>query len=234
MPNPLSWMVTFSDLITLLLTFFVLLISMSSMDVKSVRSTFAMFSGSSGVLEYAELGPVPELGQYVEKILDQPSSMILDFQEVKERLLQFDDIDARKLLDLVDQDITIKRDKRGLVITLSDYILFTEGSSELRLEFLDILSHVADILASTRLPVSVEGHTDASPMEGGAGTWAWELSLDRAISVVEYFTRDKGMLPERFRVAGLGPSQPVVPNDSPKNRTRNRRIEIIIYHEGLS
>lgn len=232
--NPLGWMVTFSDLITLLLTFFVLLISMSSMDAKSVEQSFGMFTGGSGVLEFTESGKINDLGKLLDSVLDVPPELLSQQDNLKDLIFQFDDPELQKMMDLVSQDVEVLRDERGLVVRISDYILFQEGGATLRAQSLFILSRLADVLRSARQPISIEGHTDASTLEGGETPWAFELSLERAIAVLEYFTRDKSLLPERFRVGGMGPTMPIAPNDTPDNRARNRRIEIILYKDTLS
>ena len=230
-PNPLGWMVTFSDLVTLLLTFFVLLISMSSMDAKAIQQSFGMFSGATGPLDFSGEGQLADLVSIIEKMETVPSSILVDQQAIKDAIFQFDDVDFQKLMELVDKDINISRDERGLVIQMADYILFSEGGSQLRPEFLPILSKLSDFLRMTRQSISVEGHTDSSALEGGNDLWAWELSLERALAVTRYLSQDEGLMPERFRAGGFGPSRPIVPNDTPKNRAKNRRIEIILYNE---
>jgi chemotaxis protein MotB len=228
--NPLGWMVTFSDLITLLLTFFVLLISMSSMDVKTLQQSFGMFSGGSGPLSFPESSRIADLVHFLEQIEELPPVAISE-EDLKSELFDFRNVEFQQLMDLVDRDISVFKDERGLVIQLADYILFYESGSVLRPEYLPILSRVASILRSTQYLISVEGHTDSSPLEGGAQAWAWELSLDRAIAVLEFFTREEGLRPSRFRVGGFGSSMPVAPNDTPQNRAKNRRIEIILHKD---
>jgi chemotaxis protein MotB len=233
-PNPLGWMVTFSDLITLLLTFFVLLISMSSMDVKAVQQSFGqVFSGGSGPMNFSSSGHMEDLVRFLDKMQEVPAQMLIQEDELKTMIFESDDVEFQELMALLDRDISVKRDERGLVIQLADHILFHEGGSVLKLEFLPVLGRLANVLRLTRNPVSIEGHTDDSVLEGGDSVYAWELSLQRAIAVLRYFTEEESLMPESFRVGGYGPSKPVMPNDSPTNRAKNRRIEIIIYREQL-
>ena len=231
-PNPLGWMVTFSDLVTLLLTFFVLLVSMQSMDVKAIEQAFGMFSGGSGPLNFADSGRLSKFQILMEQIDVIPPSQ-LNMEQIKVELFDFQDVEFQKMMDIVDRDIRIIKDDRGLVIQLADYILFNEGGSELRPEFLPVLSRVSDLLRATRRPVSVEGHTGASVLEGGAEAWAWQLSLDRAIAVTQFFVKDEGLLEERFRVGGFGTSRPIAKDNTPEEQAKNRRIEIIIYKGSL-
>lgn len=231
-PNPLGWMVTFSDLITLLLTFFVLLISMSSMDVRSVKQAFGtIFTGGAGVLAYPKEGKLGDISRILEQLDRVSRTSTPDAEYLKNLIFDFKDVEFQKLMNLVDRDITVKKDERGLVIQLADYILFSEGGAVLQPEYLPILSRIANVLRQTRQPISIEGHTDASVLEGGKSAWAWELSIERSIAVLKYFTEEERLLQERFRVAGYGSSKPIAPNDTPKNRAKNRRIEIILYQE---
>lgn len=234
-PNPLGWMVTFSDLVTLLLTFFVLLISMSSMDVKAMEQAFGtFFSGGSGVLEFSSRGKIESIGRIIEALDNMPTKMNMNPQELKNMIFDFNNVEFQSMMELVDRDIEVFTDERGLVIRLADYIFFDEGATYIRAEYLPILTSIANILRSTYHPISVEGHTDDSSLEGGDDAWAWELSLERAIAIVEYFTLEEGLPEERFRVAGYGPSKPLAPNINSLNRLKNRRIEIVLYKENFS
>jgi chemotaxis protein MotB len=234
-PNPMGWMVTFSDLLTLLLTFFVLLIAMSSMDAKAIQKSFSMFfTDASGVLQYGDTARMQKIAQLLEQVEAVPAAVLLDQEEVKQTIFDFEDVDVQKLMDMVSKDITVTKEERGLVIKLADYIVFHEGTAQVRREYLPILNRVADVLRSSYNPISVEGHTDDTILEGQDDSWAWQLSLERALAVLEYFTQVEGLLPERFRAGGFGPSKPLVPNDSPENRAKNRRIEIVLYKEQYS
>ncbi len=232
--NPLGWMVTFSDLITLLLTFFVLLISMSSMDVKTVQKAFQRFSGGSGVLEFGEKGELAELVSFISSASQVSPKMLMENRRAKDIIFKFNQAGYQRIMDLLGKDIKVKITKKGLAIQLANYILFNEGESTLRMENLPLLHRLAEVIRALRFyPISIEGHTDGSAAEGGSGELAWRLSLDRAISVLEYFTKDEGLDPSRFRVGGYGPSKPIYPDDLPEHKAKNRRIEIIIYKEQL-
>lgn len=229
--NPLGWMVTFSDLITLLLTFFVLLISMSSMDQKSVSEAFALFAGGSGPLAMTESGKLTELTTVIESTRIVPFTKLMENKRVKDIIFEFDDPTYARIMSLLEKDIIVTVSEKGVAIQLASYILFNEGDSELRLENLPILHRLAEVLRAMRYPASIEGHTDGSEAEGGNSEFAWRLSLARAMSILEYFIEDEGLFPDRFRVGGLGPSKPIFNDDYSQNKTKNRRIEIVIYKE---
>ncbi len=229
--NPLGWMVTFSDLITLLLTFFVLLISMSSMDQKTVREVFGLFSSGSGPLAMTSSGKLTELNAIIESTKVVPFNKLMENKQVKGIIFDFDDPTYKRIMSLLEKDIKVTVSENGVAIQLANYILFNEGDSELRLENLPILHRLAEVLRGMRYPASIEGHTDGSEAEGGNSEFAWRLSLARAMSILEYFIEDEGLFPDRFRVGGLGPSKPIFNNDYSVDKTKNRRIEIVIYKQ---
>ncbi|MBU2550741.1 MAG: flagellar motor protein MotB [Proteobacteria bacterium] len=227
--NPLGYMTTFSDLVTLLMTFFVLMITMSSMDNKAIKEAFGLFTGGSGPLAFTQDAKLQALSQIIDRSENIPSKMLLSQSEIKETVFQFQDVDYQKLMELVDRDITVTIDERGMVIQMADYILFEEGSAKLKMEYLPILNRLALVLRGMRYPISIEGHTSTGEIENPKDPQGWMLSLDRAIAVLEYFTTQEGLLEESFRVAGYGPSKPLYPNDTVENQARNRRIEIVLY-----
>lgn len=229
--NPLGWMVTFSDLVTLLLTFFVLLISMSSMDIKAVQESFGFFGEGSGPLEYSSSGrldPGVSLSASPKSI---PLDALMANKRAKDVIFAFDDLAYSRIIEMIGDQIGVEARGEALAITLANFILFEEGSARLRWENLPLLQRIASIIVAVGPghPVSIEGHTDGEAAEGGNTAAAWELSLARAIAVLEYFTRDEGLPESIFRVGGLGPSRPIYPEDDPALAPRNRRIEILIY-----
>ena len=260
--NPLGWMVTFSDLITLLLTFFVLLISMSSMDVKAMQNAFGLFfSGGSGALNYSDKGQITSMEEIKQVLEKMPTNLQDENEGIKNAIFDISALDMQSLLDLTDRDaasvinpeesltesedyrfkmekaaqddISVLQKDGNVIIRMNAEILFNEGGAELKREYFPILSRLGGFLRAVRQSISVEGHTDGSPLEGGNDFWAYELSLDRAISVLKYLTEEEGLPDERFRVGGFGPSRPAQQGDSPQARAKNRRVEIILYKEIL-
>ncbi len=218
--NTTGWMVTFSDLITLLITFFVLLLSMSSMDSKKLKEMFGSLQGALGVLEY---------GKNIE-LSTNPLSSVSGFEEGEVAKA------AHKLQDMMAQEsrdsrfslsgVEIFADARGLIVRLPNKILFESGSTALSPSVLPFLDNIADFLATTKYLVRVEGHTDNVALSSSASNW--ELSMNRAIKVLRYLI-DKGRLsPRGFSAVGYADQKPIAPNDSEEGRARNRRAELII------
>jgi chemotaxis protein MotB len=113
-------------------------------------------------------------------------------------------------------------------ITLETPVLFNIGSAELNPKMLKILDDIARIIKLLPNRIIIEGHTDNLPVTGGKYSSNWELSIARALSVLEYFTVVKGLPAEKFTIAGYGEYKPIAPNDTEENRSLNRRIEIYI------
>jgi chemotaxis protein MotB len=125
-------------------------------------------------------------------------------------------------------EITVIQTPKGLFITLSDGILFQSGVSELRPEGYPVLNKIIRVLQSNGLDVRIEGHTDNVAIRSGRFPSNWDLSIVRAVHVVKYFIDAGKIAPQRLSAVGYGESKPLYPNDSPANREKNRRVEIIL------
>jgi chemotaxis protein MotB len=218
-PDPNGWMVTFSDLLSLLLTFFVLLFAMKSLDEGKVKLKEALsyFSpGGIGVLETGEKMPM------MKPMLEENPAKNMRF---------FSPTDLRRLLGMskLEKDVQVSSDKRGVVLTLPGGILFGPGSSDLRPEAKAVLDEMADILYEVDALIGVEGHTDDLPIAGAGFPSNWELSIGRAGEVVRYLL-GRGLRPDQFSVSGYADTRPIRPNNTPENRALNRRVELVLYH----
>jgi chemotaxis protein MotB len=223
-------MVTFSDLMTLLLTFFVLLLSMSSMNINLLEQFFSVFTGAAGPLTFAKQAEVTTVEPALEELRFAIYSQgKLDDEGLERLLFQYESDKRSDAEQLVSDDIEVARSRRGLRIRFKDRIFFDPGSADLRPDALPFLSRLAQIIRYSRFQVSVEGHSDSSPIHSGGFSSNWDLSMARAIRVVEYFTEVNNLGANRFRVGGYGPSRPLFSNDTPENRRKNRRIEVFLY-----
>ncbi|MBW1980208.1 MAG: flagellar motor protein MotB [Deltaproteobacteria bacterium] len=228
--DPNSWMMTFSDLMTLLLTFFVLLLSMSSMDSNLLQRFFTIFKGATGPLSFAEKSDVEAVGRMLKELrFAIPLEGSLDDEGLKKLLFEYKPDKWSKYEQLVSDGVEVKKSRRGLRIRFKDRILFRAGGTKLDPEVMPLLDRLAEIIRRSRFRVSVEGHTDDIPVHSKRFKDNWQLSLARAIEVVKYFTEVKDLSANRFRVGGFGSSRPLVPNTSQANRQRNRRIEVFLY-----
>ncbi len=243
-------MVTFSDLLTLLLTFFVLLLTMSTMDNKQLRETFGFFSGTYGGLEVEgtgiESGSATPYDVRYPGIYVVPPGALLSEGFPESRLAWAEGrakVRGTKELTTIGIEKKLKKGLEGLglgkgveierkggqvVIRISERILFEIGKARIGSHGETFLEKAGEILAKMPNHVRIEGHTDDLPIRGGKYNTNWELSTARAVSVLRYFTDSLGHDPRRFSAVGYGEFKPLVTNTSSVNRAKNRRAEIVI------
>lgn len=222
-----EWLGTYSDCVTLLLTFFVLLYSMSSVDaekVQSISKAFSLMSGQAGdtFLEYDLYeGSQPIIGGEgkSEEILDtiEGESQTM-YKDVK------DFLDENELNSIV----SISEDERGVILKVKDNILFESGKATLIENSQEILNKINALISTLPNSIIIEGHTDNVPISNSNYPSNWELSTQRAVNVVRYFVEKNNQNPSRFSAAGYGEFKPDVENNSDENRARNRRVNILI------
>lgn len=223
-----EWLATYSDCITLLLTFFILLYSMSTIDNEKLKTLSEAFktvmTGETGetLMEYDLYnGQVPLIGGEadIENFTDEAETAQ---QQMYDTVKKF--VEENELGEVVD----IIESERGTVIQLRDNILFETSSSTLREESKNVLGKINSLIASVPNHIVVEGHTDNRDINTSEFPSNWELSVDRAVNVVRYFTETMGQSSSRFSATGYGEFQPVAPNDSEANMAKNRRVNILI------
>ncbi|MFY9398999.1 MAG: flagellar motor protein MotB [Desulfomonilia bacterium] len=227
LPSRTQWMVTFSDMITLLMTFFVLLISMSSMDAKAMKEMLGFFNEVMGPLEFAEEQEVQGLPTVVETV---PPKVFFDTANLSRSILN--NLESKGIGGFEGRGkdpFEVRQNERGLAISISSDILFDEGSHELKEESLPILQSIAQSVYNTDSIISVEGHTD----DRGTAREQFRLSLRRAGSVLDYFIYSEGMSPKRFTLGGYGATRPLDSNASAAGPERNRRVEIVLLKHQL-
>ncbi len=228
--NPLGWMFTFSDLVTLLLTFFVMLLSMKEPEVQKLKAAFGVFSsGSQGYLGLTDQGKVGNFQELLDSIR-QPRAD--EFGTPAQKLAEQLDLPPSSegnVPSRLQQQVNLKSEERGMVITLANDLLFAPGQATLSPRAERAIHQVAAILRHGDQPISVEGHTDnVPPGPGAAASNNWSLSLQRALAVLHYLNVKEHIAARRLRVAALGDTRPLVPNDTPKHRAMNRRTEIVL------
>jgi chemotaxis protein MotB len=226
--DPNSWMITFADLVMLLLTFFVLLLTMSSMDTKKLKDLMTHFKESTGVLEFAGAGEVYKLGGFINKYNDTDSLLVVDQKHFLTKIELASNV--KNMLKDLNNDITLSDDERGVALTFHGDILFDPGKTTLRKEAYPVLDVIGDAIEGCPNDILVMGHSDNTPIKDEIYRSNWELSAYRGISVLDYFLMKKELSPSRFTVGGSGSSRPLYPNTNQKNRSLNRRVEIVFKH----
>ena len=227
--DPNAWMVTFADLVMLLLTFFVLLLTMSSMDKKKLDNLFTHFKEATGVLEFGGEKEISDLRDLVKKYHDLSSLLIIDQNDFLKTIELAVDLE-NSVKKEIRKKIYVEDDERGIVLSFHQDILFDPGMATLREDVFPILDALADAIDGSINNILIMGHTDGMPVKNKFVKSNWELSSYRGLSVLEYFIKKKKLSPLRFSVGGYGPSRPLYSGDSPENRAKNRRVEIIFQH----
>ena len=215
--NTNSWIDTYADTITLLLTFFILLYSISIVDSQKLRElSQALQNSLSGSSEITNIEDVKDL-----KIQTGNSN----YEDLSEKLNKI--IEKNGLTEV----IKIREEDRGIVLQLDETILFDSGRADLKDYSREVLETITTIITNTDNDVLVEGNTDDVPMNNERFASNWELSTARAVSVVRYFVETKNLNPTRFAVKGYGQYKPLVDNSTPENKTINRRVDILIVEQ---
>jgi len=241
--NHERWLITYADLITLLMIFFVILYSMSRIDVQKYEilsqslqlqflksdTVLEMGSGITGGLQTAQQPKPAETSQKVK----EP-----DEEKLKEQQKRIMEQELQELLKIVQTYITqnhletkvyVADTPEGINIRLSDKFLFDLGKADLKKNAVPVLGKLASLFEKLDNIVSIEGHTDNLPIQaGGAFQDNWGLSAGRPLSVLRFFVDTADIDPKKFKIAGYADTRPIVPNTTNENRQKNRRVEITV------
>ncbi|WP_022852433.1 flagellar motor protein MotB [Thermodesulfatator atlanticus] len=216
-----KWMTTFADLMSLLMCFFVLLLSFSEMDPAKFKEVAGSLRDAFGVQREEIVFQLPKGISVVTT--EFPPKFTVD--DLLER------IRATVKLEMIKGEIQIESLKDRVVLRFKDEVMFPKGSAELTPRAKQILLKVGEILELFDGEIIVAGHTDDTPIVRGKYRSNWELSAARAVSVVEFLLKHKFVLPRQVAAVGYGPSRPLYPNDTEKHRAANRRVEIILLQQ---
>jgi len=224
-----EWMTTYGDMVTLLLTFFVMLYTTATVDGAKIQLILAAFQGlglRSGGTTLQATGQLADMGNTIMSLPSTQSGRALDEARKKAISMFQPEIQAKK--------VRVKEDERGLVISLAADAFFEPASAEVRIEeSRDLLQKISNLLISLEdNKFRIEGHTDSNPTDpGGSYLTNWELSTARATNVLHYLV-DFGVQEEQFQVAGFADTVPLASNDTAEGRAYNRRVDIIVLSEG--
>jgi chemotaxis protein MotB len=238
-----AWMMTYGDLVTQMLTFFILLFTFSSLDtikfrdaVISLQGAFGVLSGGTQILNLSDMPTSAPISQEAapksSPTLVQVKNLLDDMIKEDEENKQQENQDESENKDQEKEPlITTILDERGLRIRFTDPVLFDLGKADIKTDAVDILRNVADVLASLTNHMQVEGHTDNIPIRTASYKSNWELSSIRSCEVLHFMVQEGGINPGNLTAAGYGEYHPLAPNDTKENRSRNRRVEILILNE---
>ena len=226
--NHHRWLLTFNDMMTLVLTFFGLILSMSSLDMNRVRQASAAVADTFG----ATLETRETVSMVFEPILRSIADPDIERQRMRDALNGSKPRSAKTTgLELIGSmnrlpGISARMVDGRLSVILDEALMFESGSAELAVNDSLTLEALCNILRSTDGDIRVEGHTDDRPIRSGYAS-NWELSTARAVTVVKFLMKG-GVTPERLSAAGYADCKPAVPNSDESKRALNRRVEIVL------
>ena len=245
-----AWMATFSDLMNLLLCFFVLLFAMSSIDEDKFEELVASLSASFGVLDggstsviegsviAAGVNELNDLSDYYQSIglndtgtdvAQDPDIYEYDGSQLLEVLKDKGAEESEKIADSIDVDFT----SQYVTITLNGALLFDSAKAYIRSESLPLVDRVGSILKNySSSMIEITGYTDSVPLlDDPKYDDNWDLSSARAKTVLMYLVENKGMDLTKMKSSGRGENDPIASNETAEGRAQNRRVEIKIYNE---
>lgn len=231
----MGWLATYGDMVTLLLVFFVLLVSMSTVEVKRFQSVFGSMRMAFGGLSASEVAG----GVIQTNFENSMQESVQDLMRIRQELLKnqenvFDAIQSFLSKKNVEGDVGAVLDEGTITLTIGDSLLFAPGSEELAEGADTQLQTILEIIESNReMTVNIKGYTDDSEIpEGARFKNNWELSALRAVNVLRWLV-DHGIDPLRITATGMGDLNPRFPNDSPENKAKNRRVEFCLERQVL-
>lgn len=212
-----AWMVTFGDMMSLMLCFFILLLSFSNMDRPSFEKVSGSMREAFGV-QREIISFEPPIGEQI--IVSQPESPLVGLQKQMTEAFK----------DLIDQGaITVERRGDQVTVRMRDSLAFDSGRAEIKEGFKPLLDKMAAALAQTEAVLLVGGHTDNVPLRADAPFSSnWSLSAARAVQVVEYLASQHRLPAHRLSAVGYADGEPVASNATEEGRAQNRRVEFRI------
>lgn len=225
-----AWMNTYGDMVTLLLTFFVLLFSFSTIDKRKWQEIVESFTGTNRVQAIAPLNPgEATVSGGVFNGISVPSE---EEEEIKEH---FDELLYKIKTHITENGLDMQLDAfkidDTIILRITDSALFDSGKDEVREDAKVILRKVADIFIEYEDYISriyIEGHTDNIPIHNAEFDSNWDLSTHRAVSVIKFLISSTGIEPGKYTAAGYGEYHPIATNSTPEGRAKNRRVDFVI------
>lgn len=254
-PGAPGWIVTFSDLMSLLLTFFVLLLSFADMEVKRFRQVAASLKEALGVQRDYVAEQLPMGTSIVKKEFKPGKQDQIDFENIDQRFtvqpsetremmliseqqrdkdeLQEAKENEKKIKELLkdeiaDGQVEVVREGKSLILRIREKATFKSGSATLQKKFAPLLFKISKTVKEISGNIDVIGHTDDRPISTNRFRSNWELSTGRAVSVAHALLKVSKISPKRVTIMGRGETSPVANNFTSENRARNRRVEVVI------
>ena len=230
-----AWMTTYSDLMTLLLVFFVLLFSMSVLNQQKFQQFIASYQGM-GILD-GGVNPIVDTEAAPDAYPQRPDTpeAAAALARAQQLMQTYETVKNFLTANGLESMVEVRYEERGIALDIKERILFDSGKADLKPEAVRLLDKLAGLLS--QLPdndIRVEGYTDNRPIHTIQFPTNWELSTARAARVVRYFIEEHRLRPQRFIAVGYGEYRPLYPNDSPEHMAENRRVVLLLGLENSS
>ncbi|MCA9754679.1 MAG: OmpA family protein [Candidatus Eisenbacteria bacterium] len=212
-----AWAMTYGDLMSLLLVFFVLIASYSTLDVVKYRSLVGSVQSALGTRDRTLDNP---------QLDSSPTSGIASAAEERERRWVEKEVEA--LVQEIGGPLSAKMTDDGLRVRIDGQLLFDPGKADLRGEALEVIARLVPALERYPYELQIEGHTDDVPISNATFPSNWELSAARAARVVRYLRENTGLDGKQLLAIGYADTRPLRPNDTDENRSMNRRVELLL------
>ncbi|MEM7764322.1 MAG: flagellar motor protein MotB [Pseudomonadota bacterium] len=244
-----AWVMTFADLMTLLMCFFVLLLAFSEMDAAKFKELSGSVKQAFGVQSEIEARTIPKGTSVIAREFSPGKPQPTMINEIRQftvdsnkNTLEFDEDDqdkeelereAERIRQALTEEIeagsvAVVTDEERVIIHILEKASFSSGDNRVRDSFRPTLTKIADLLTESKGRIDVAGHTDNVPIYTSRFRSNWELSTSRAVSVALILLDNDALNGDRFTVTGHADTQPRQPNDTPENRAANRRVDIRI------
>ncbi len=232
-----AWMATMGDLMSLLLTFFVLMLSFANMDRQLFLEAMGSIQHALGLKEQ-DMGHYRVEAEELVVLSEQKSTPFLDIMNLEtsvqaspkdkslvERIRQ--SISENNLARIVEAETA----ERGVIVRVKGKALFEPASDSLLPESFQFLDEIIRLAQEFPHELSIEGHTDNAPVNSPKYESNWHLSAARSIAVLDYMVEAGGLDARRLSAVAMAHTRPLVPNDSPDNRRVNRRVEFVFLRD---
>ncbi len=219
------WMVTFGDLMSLLLCFFVLLLSFSEMDRQKYKELSGSMQNAFGVQRKKQVFDIPKGQKIIAKNFDQEAITLSQETDIIEQVRKA----IRDSFGSSAGMIEFNADEYKIRIRLMGESTFHSGSADIRDSMKPLLAKIAEVFRNNKENIIIAGHTDNVPLRKGSRFKTnLQLSMSRAASVADFFLSEGAIKPDRISTMGFGEHRPLATNDDPQGRQKNRRVEIIL------
>jgi chemotaxis protein MotB len=209
---------TYADMMSLLLTFFVLIVSFSSLQQSKFKQAAQSLQEAFGLLDHPDAAIEFKSPVYPDRVNeDQNADVYYEMQELEQVILETG----------LDREVEIQLQENGVMFRIQAPFLFGSGMAELREEPRKVLGELSGLFRKFPYLIRIEGHTDSIPINSEKFPSNWELSSARAVTVARYF-QGLGLPPERIAATGYGEYHPIAANETAAGREKNRRVEIFL------